>query len=100
MALPTSEFALVSKSMCSYKRGYAASAARGLDASRRIAIDTLFPFEYQSCKHRVLMKTAATRDEAADGRDVLTSERAQTRCFDNRDGRFDSRSPDLPRGGR
>ncbi|MFK7963706.1 MAG: 3-hydroxyacyl-CoA dehydrogenase [Burkholderiaceae bacterium] len=43
----------------------AAWSAQGYDATRCIAIDTLFPFEYQSCKHRVLMKTAATTDDAA-----------------------------------
>lgn len=44
----------------------AATAAQGFDATRCVAIDTLFPFEFQSCKHRVLMKTAATDDAAAD----------------------------------
>lgn len=51
----------------------AASAAQGFDATRCIAIDTLFPFEFQSCKHRVLMKTAATTDAAADAMLALFS---------------------------
>jgi len=49
----------------------AATAAQGLDASRCVAIDTLFPFAYQSCKHRVLMRTAATSDKAADAMQAL-----------------------------
>lgn len=44
----------------------AATAAVGFDATRCMAIDTLFPFEHQTCKHRVLMKTAATQPEAVD----------------------------------
>jgi 3-hydroxybutyryl-CoA dehydrogenase len=34
-----------------------------LDASRTIALDTLFPFDYKACKRRVLMATPATRKE-------------------------------------
>lgn len=44
----------------------AATAAQGLDASRCVAIDTLFPYAHQACKHRVLMKTAATTTTAID----------------------------------
>lgn len=44
----------------------AASAASGFDPTRCIAIDTLFPYGFQACKHRVLMKTAATLTEVAD----------------------------------
>ena len=51
----------------------AASAAQGFDATRCIAIDTLFPFEFKSCKHRVLMKTAATHEAAADAMRALFS---------------------------
>lgn len=43
--------------------GDATSAARGLDASRVVAIDTLFPFGHRACKRRVLMTTPATRRE-------------------------------------
>ncbi len=41
----------------------ATSAARGLDAGRAVAIDTLFPFGHRACKRRVLMTTPATRPE-------------------------------------
>ena len=41
----------------------AATAAVGLDPTRCVAIDTLFPYEFQACKHRVLMKTVATSDD-------------------------------------
>ncbi len=44
----------------------AATAAAGLDATRCVAIDTLFPYGHQACKRRVLMKTAATRPDIID----------------------------------
>ncbi len=41
----------------------ATAAAAGLDASRCVAIDTLFGYAAGSCKRRVLMATPATRPE-------------------------------------
>lgn len=41
----------------------ATAASAGLDASRCVAIDTLFAFAARSCKRRVLMPTPATRAE-------------------------------------
>ncbi len=38
----------------------ATSAAAGYDASRVVAIDTLFPYGHRACKRRVLMGTPAT----------------------------------------
>ncbi|HEY5634828.1 MAG TPA: 3-hydroxyacyl-CoA dehydrogenase [Burkholderiaceae bacterium] len=38
----------------------ATTAARGLDATRVVALDTLFPFAYRGCKRRVVMTTPAT----------------------------------------
>ncbi len=38
----------------------ATTAARGLDASRVIALDTLFPFGLRACKRRAIMSTPAT----------------------------------------
>jgi 3-hydroxybutyryl-CoA dehydrogenase len=35
----------------------------GLSGERVIAIDTLFPFGHQACKHRVIMQTPATRGD-------------------------------------
>ena len=49
----------------------AATAASGFDATRCIAIDTLFPYGHQACKHRVLMKTAATRADVVDAAAAL-----------------------------
>ena len=47
----------------------ASTASAGLDASRAVAIDTVFPFGLRACKRRVLMTTPAThakfRDAAA-----------------------------------
>lgn len=46
----------------------ATEAARGLDAKRAVALDTLMPFGLRACKRRVLMTTPATepawRDQA------------------------------------
>lgn len=36
------------------------TAGAGFDASRCMAIDTLFPFEHKACKRRVLMRSPAT----------------------------------------
>ncbi len=41
----------------------ATAAAAGLDASRCVAIDTLFGYAVRSCKRRVLMPTPATHPE-------------------------------------
>src|SRR5690606_41375126 len=38
----------------------ATTAAEGFDASRVVAIDTLFPYGHRACKRRVLMGTPAT----------------------------------------
>jgi 3-hydroxybutyryl-CoA dehydrogenase len=38
----------------------------GLDASRAIAIDTLFPFGFKACKRRVIMGTPATQKPVLD----------------------------------
>jgi len=38
----------------------ATTAAQGLDATRVVALDTLFPFGLRACKRRVLMSTPAT----------------------------------------
>jgi 3-hydroxybutyryl-CoA dehydrogenase len=38
----------------------ATTAAAGLDASRVVALDTLFPFGFRACKRRALMTTPAT----------------------------------------
>ncbi|MEK9721428.1 MAG: 3-hydroxyacyl-CoA dehydrogenase [Quisquiliibacterium sp.] len=44
----------------------ATSAAKNLDASRVIALDTIFPFGLRSCKRRSLMSTPATSRETQD----------------------------------
>ena len=44
----------------------ATTAADGLDATRGVAIDTLFPFGLRACKRRVLMTTPATSPAARD----------------------------------
>lgn len=41
----------------------ATEAARGLDATRAMALDTLMPFGLQACKRRVIMSTPATLPE-------------------------------------
>ncbi len=44
----------------------ATAAAEGLDATRVVAIDTLFPFGLRACKRRVLMTTPATSPAVRD----------------------------------
>jgi len=44
----------------------ATTAAEGLDATRVVALDTLFPYGHRACKRRVLMTTPATTAAARD----------------------------------
>ena len=44
----------------------ATTAAAGLDATRAVAIDTLFPYGLRACKRRVLMSTPATAPTVRD----------------------------------
>lgn len=49
----------------------ATTAARGLDATRVVAIDTLFPYGLRACKRRVIMTTPATTPAARDAAHAL-----------------------------
>src|SRR5690606_31857671 len=49
----------------------ASTAAAGLDASRVVALDTLFPYGLRACKRRVIMTTPATSAAIRDAAHAL-----------------------------